>query len=536
MAGDRMTRQDRDLGAFHQLRLWLTEAPLTERRSVALAIVVIVALLTWAAVPFGSDHSRIQLGQSRSGVGPGAPESSGSAGPGGGVGGGSPASNGTFAPGAGGATPGGLAGAGPSNEGSASSGDSQAGGPGPAGSRCGPLTNTDKGVSAAEILIGVDIVDLGQLNGTLNLPTYQEQQNAYNAIFAYYNQNGGAQCRKLVPKYYDDMIADPTSEQNDCLQMAQDGVFAVLNNFFNFQTINCVAQQHIPNVWYTPPHAPTLKQFYPYILSDAANYDRVIRNYVLGAKQEGFFAGLRKLGILEETCYPDENTDIAKDLAEAGIKSSQIDIYNYGCPAATDSPPQDQQAVLQFQRDGVTHVMNVAYQLVTGFAQAENTQDYHPKLAIMEDAEMSAFASQNPPPASSFDGTLGITTDQVGATTTPGVAVSPATALCTQILAKIGYPGPTQDPHQSLAGTLYGSGCAVIKFLIAAIQNDTPLVRTGLPAGIARAGKVDLSYPAGPMNITSASDPTGGQYWRADRWSSACECWHVVDQTFHDSF
>jgi len=381
----------------------------------------------------------------------------------------------------------------------------------------------------------VVIPDLGSLGGAEGLPSFQQQQSAFNAIFDSYNQSGGVQCRKLVPKYYDDMVLDASGEHADCLQMVQDGVFAVVNNLYNPQESTCVAQQHIPNVWYTPPHTGAERQFYPYLLSDFTNYDRLIKDYVFGAKEAGFFTGMHKLGILEQSCFPDEDTDIAASLSAAGIPDSQIERYNYGCPGVIAPPSDSQAAVLQFKRDGVTHVMNVTT-YVTNFGQSAGQQDYHPKIALMEDGVMSGMTSQNPAPDPSFEGTLGVATDQIGAATTPGVAVSPATTACAKILAKIGYPPPTQSARQGLAGTLAGNACAIMTVLVAAMRADVPLVRTGLAQALAGAGQLDLSYPAGPFNVTNPADPSGGQYYRTARWSSGCTCWHVIDQTWHKGF
>lgn len=397
---------------------------------------------------------------------------------------------------------------------------------------CGSLTATDKGVTASQVTVGILLPDAGPVNSYVGIPSQSAFQTAYNAIISHFNQAGGVQCRKIVPKYYDDNVIDSSSEQATCLQVQQDGVFAVLNNLNTPAETTCLAQRAIPNLWYTPAHGPSVRQFYPYLLSDAPNYDRLIHKYVVGAQQEGFFTGMKKLGVLEETCFPDENSDIAADLAAIGIGSSQIDIYNYGCPVAVDTPDQDQEAALQFEKDGVTHVMNTAYTYITNFAQAAQNQGYRPQMAVMEDGALGAIAHESsPPPPSSFDGALGITWDQIGAESTPGVALSPATAVCAGILAKIGDPAPTAKG--SAAGALYGDGCAIVSVFVSAADHDVPLVRTGLAAGVVRAGSLDLSYPVGPMNATSATDPTGGQYWRADRWSSSCGCWHVIDPRWH---
>ena len=540
---------------FLQFRMWLRRGPRSERLLAAGSALVVVGLLCWLMVP--------ALTRSGSGSGNATSVASGSS-AGGGSTTGSAITGGTVspaitAPGSAptrSATSASLAAAGAASTAGAASASivsasggssavtlpstgsaggntlSPSSGSTQAGPACGSNTATDKGVTSSQVTVGILLPDAGPVNSYVGIPSQSAFQTAYNAIIAHFNQAGGVQCRKIVPKYYDDNGLDSSSEQATCLQIVQDGVFAVLNNLNTPAETTCLAQHAIPNIWYTPAHGPNVRQFYPYLLSDAPNYDRLIANYVVGAQQEGFFKGMKKLGILEETCFPDENRDIAADLAGIGIGSSEIDIYNYGCPVAVDTPDQDQEAALQFEKDGVTHVMNTAYTYITNFAQSAQNQGYRPQMAVMEDGALGAIAHESsPPPPSSFDGALGITWDQIGAESTPGVGLSPATAVCAGILAKIGDPAPTAKG--SAAGALYGDGCAIVSVFVSAADRSVPLVRTGLAAGMVRAGPLDLSYPVGPMDATSATDPTGGQYWRPDRWSSSCGCWHVISPQWH---
>jgi len=382
-------------------------------------------------------------------------------------------------------------------------------------------------VTADSITVGVVIVDLGQLNPALGIPTFQDQQKLYTALFDFYNKQGGVQCRKLVPKFYQDNVTDPSAEHATCLQIEQDGVFAVLNNLDNPQEFNCVSQRHVPDVFYTSPHTPTMHQYAPFVLAAPPDYDRLIKDYVVGAQQLGLLTG-KKIGILEQTCYAEENTDIETDLAAIGFPSNKLSRYNYGClTTATDTPDQDQSAALQFQRDGVNVVLATQRGAVTGFAQSAQNQGYRPKYVIMNDQLMSLIADNSTPPPSSFDGAVAITTDAEGSSNTPGSQPSPATLECTKQTAALGFP-PPDDQHR-LAGQLYGSGCDVTKIFVAAASHAPTLERTSLARGLAAAGALDLSYPGGPMHVTDPNVPTGGQSWRPAQWYSACTCWKVTD-------
>jgi hypothetical protein len=524
---------------FFQFRLWLQRGPTTERALVIVSTAVVLALLVWVSIPTGqSPESSLAVGGpagSTTGqqAGPGAVQGPGaSAAPGqtGGATAGSGAVGGTGGPGGGGTGPRTTGGAAP---GTTSGGTSTNGNTAksPTSTGCSDAASNEVGVTSKQILLGVILLDLGQLNSFVGIPSQDDQKKAYNAIFASYNSKGGVRCRALVPKYYADNPLDASGEQATCLQIVQDKVFAVLNNLGGSQSLTCLPQRKVPGIWYTPPTTVVMKQFSPYIISHMPDYDRLIKDYVVGAKRYKFFDAMNKLGIIEMSCVDDQNKAIAKELAAIGIHKDQIDIYDYGCPTAVSSPDQDQAAALQFQRNGVTHVMNTAYTYITNFASAAEKQNYKPHYAIAEDGAMAAIAYTRPPPVNSFDQTLAVTSDQVGAENTKGVTVSPATLECSKLMKSIGLATPTTPGAE--AGALYGNGCAVTKLFAAAVTNAPTLNRTSLTVGVSRAGELDLSYPPGPMHVTSPSVPTGGQWYRGARWYTSCQCWRVIDKVFH---
>ena len=534
---------------FLQFRMWTRRGPASERLLAAVTGVLLIGLLSWAFVPSGQPHSTtvasgfstvpaagsgvgagpstgpaVASGAAASGAaGPGASSgSAGSAASGGTVPGSSPAPGVTAAAGgSGGPTP--AAAATPGSSGSTRT-PTKVVAP---GACSGARTSTDKGVTANQITVGVLLPDLGQLNPALGLPSAADQEKMFNAVFAAVNKSGGAACRTLVPKFYDDSVADASSEQATCLQIQQDGDFAVLQNLYNPQEFNCLAQRGIPNMFYTSPHTPDMNKFFPYVMGLQPDYDRLIKDYVFGAQKLGLLNG-QKIGILEQTCYPEENTDIQADLSAVNMKVASV--YNYGCVtsgAAPDTPDQDQAAALQFRGAGVTLVLQTARGTVTDFAQAAQAQSYDPKYVMMNDQSMSLVADSSTPIPSSFDGAIAITTDQEGASNTPGAVPTAATQACTKIAQSVGEP-PPDDQHR-LAGQLDGNACAEVTAFVAALDHITQPVRTGLANGLAAAGTVDLSSPAGPMDVTNAHDPTGGQEWRPAAWHTSCSCWMVTN-------
>jgi hypothetical protein len=522
------------LTPFLAFRSWLVGGPRRERVGAAAVLVPLLALIAWAAVP-GPARPDTALATEPSGGGTAAP--SGIA----------PASGqsatkaqaaraaaagGSAAAGRGAATVGRASGA--VGRSSAPGGaQTSVGGQGSTSSSCGRTGATDTGVTAKAVTVGIVVVDLGAASGTINLPTVEDQQKAYNAAFADLNARGGIRCRKVVLKYYSDNPLDASAEHSSCLQMVQDRVFVVMNNLFSTSEQTCIAKNHIPNVWYTPPHTPDLAKYAPYILSWQADYDKLIHHYINGANGLAFFKGMKKVGVLMGSCYPDENTAVIKELHAAGVPDSKISTFNFGCTGApVETPDQDQAAVLQFQRDGVTHVVNVSYGAVTGFSNAADQQGYDPEFAMMEDGAATAIQSGTTKPGDSFDKALLISTIQTGARTTPGYRYSAATQRCAKLMSKAGI----STPQGSDNGQFFGLACVNALLLEEAAGNASDLVRTQLAGGLVRAGTFDVSYPAAPITLTDPSRPTAGQTWRPSRWDKGCDCWHVTSTRFRGDF
>ena len=510
---------------FRGFRSWLRSGPRAERSLTGVAGLALLALLVWASVPTVAPTERTTLGGAgpATGVAPGATTAT----PSGtrGSTGGACASTGCPAT-SGGGTGGTGSGAGTTG----SSGATAVGATGTTGSAssgCGAPGATDQGVTATTITVGIVVVDLGAASNALALPSADDQRKAHTAVFNDLNRRGGVLCRKLVPHFYTDSTLDASEEHSLCLQMAQDKLFAVFNNLFNTSEQTCIAKQKIPNVWFTPPHTPDVRTYAPYILSWQGDFDRLIHQYVAGAKALGFFTGMSKLGILEGTCYPDENAALVRELRGAGIDPGKASVFNYGCPvsSAAPNPQADQQAALQFQRDGVTHVVNVAYGNDSYVAAAADQQGYHPKFAKMEDASATGLESASQKPPKSFDGTLLITTIQTGAPHTPGYVFNAPTQQCTKLLASQGLPAAYAPGLNSLLGI----ACVDGALLVAMAEHAPALTRTALAAGLSRVGRLDLAFPAGPIHVTDASVPTGGQLARPGVWVAACECWHLTD-------
>jgi hypothetical protein len=390
---------------------------------------------------------------------------------------------------------------------------------------------TATGVTASTVKIGYINYDLANAGPLIGLPTPQQDQAQFKALIDYYNAHGGIQCRKIVASYYNDTLTD-TTEHSDCLQAQQDGIFAMVFDFFTPQERPCLPAAGVPQFGISPAPRSLVQQYYPYDLSWREDENRLVRDYVFGSNKYGWFKGMGKLGVLDSTCYPEYSTELYNDLAMIGIPKSSISIYNYGCPTETATPDQNNEAVVQFKLAQVTNVMSVYYDGTPGFAQQAQAQSYQPKYDIMDDNTWSLIQDANPPDSTNLNGAFGITKIEDGAEHYSTYPWNAATTQCMAIDKSSGVGSPTQIGVTAL----YGAACAAVQLLVDSANATVPLVRNGLARGMAALGALQLSYPAGPSVFNDAANPTGDQYYRAGVYNSSCQCFRFVDGTFQPQF
>jgi hypothetical protein len=514
---------------FLNFRSWLRSGPAGERVLTGVVAVVLVSLLAWASTPAArSSSGSVAAGALvTDGAQPATGAAAAPAGPGSAAV--APAGTANRTAAVAGVTAPAATGVGSASGVSPGAGGSSVG-TGTTGSaavtnHCGAPGATDVGVTATTITIGVIVVDLGQASNLIAVPSADDQKKAHTAVFNQINKNGGVLCRKLVPKFYTDGVFDTSQEHAQCLQMQADKVFAVFNNLFNTSEQTCIPKAKIPNVWYTPPHTPDVRMYSPYILSWQPDFDQLIHQYVFGAKAQGYFSGMKKLGILTQTCYPDEFPALKKELSAAGIDPAKASVFDYGCSQSPQSPQSDQAAVLQFKRDGVTHIVNVHYNNDANFSIAADQQNYFPRFAHMEDASATAIETGSTKPGKSFNNTLLISTIQTGAAHTPGYRFNKPTQDCTKLLAANGLP----SAYSAGVAALFGIACIDGALFKAMAERMPVLRRNQLAVAMTKLGALDLAYPGGPINVTNAKIPTGGQLARPGVWQSSCNCWKVTD-------
>jgi hypothetical protein len=526
---------------FLQFRLWLRRAPRSERALAAAATALVLSLAGWLLVPPSSNNADANAAL---GTQPGQPLS---------------ATPGATAPASPGASlpPGATCAPGPGSQTVTSSGNSGAGGvPAPGASAgggtqsgtdgsggCTSPPGSDQGVSDTQIKVAVILINLvGQAgNSAFGLPPPDTQRKWFQDVIDATNASGGVACRKIAPLFYQGNPADASNLQQLCLQITQAKPFMVID--LGAYTVNpdiatCYPKAGLPFRTTTPLPASQVEQYYPYMFSTTIAEMRY-RNAVFGLKQRGFFSnGFKKLGVVYRDCVQQIPGQFFSWLKQAGVPSSAVVSYNFGCPSSGFASPSDiQAAILKFKQAGVTHMTEFED---TGdfpnFTNIAQQQGFTPKWGIPDDGVIATSYGSQHPNYQNIANAIAITDSRYGEEKTPGYVPSAGSKACNDIFK----PAGDGTVHSQSAG-LGGLMCNDIWLFKAAVEHARAMSRTELAGGLQAARSVEFSYPDGPNTFepnqfTGSKVTYGDQFWRVDQFLPSCNCWHVVDSTFHGSF
>jgi len=295
----------------------------------------------------------------------------------------------------------------------------------------------------------------------------------------------------------------------------------------------CFPQHRIP---YFGGFFLTTKQtqvYYPYLFN-LANYDHLYRDTILGFHDRGAFdpsKGFKKLGFIYRSCHRELVTQEFAALHQAGVQDSQISSYDFGCPSAFASPSDLQAAILQFRRDGVSHVTGVyVYGDLANFTNVAQQQNFKPQYVLADEGIIAiSYGNLRPNPANVANA-LAITVGRYAEEKTPGLQPTPGTAACDAILKAHGLKSTYESDPQ------VGNMCNVFWMIKAGAENAPVLSNETLAIGLQRAKSIDFSYPNAPNDFSGPKVTTGGQFWRTTQYFSECNCWRVIDPTFRPNY
>jgi len=535
---------------YLQLRLWWQRASSGDRLGATLALVVVVALASWAIVPTSSNHHATRVRA--------AADSSAAANASGGVAGAAAGATEAASPTAAGNTAGATTAAGATSSGSATSGGTTSravaatsGGQGASGgSGAAPGAATGKtclatpkgavGITDKTVLLDLAVLDLaGPIgNSAANQASADDLVKMAQALIADVNARGGLACRTATGKFYKVNPIGPDQGRNACLQIIQDkpGLAIDAGGFaFPQSAYACIPQQKIPLIsasWILTSEAT---KFAPYLGSPVGDLGTVMRDAALGLRDLGWFdpaKGFKKLGLLDDECAPEVNKQLDDALAKAGISGAKVSKYSFACPSGGfASPAEMAQAVSQHRTAGVTHVIPL-----TGggsfkaYAAAAQSQGFHPQYAFTDyqGAVITAGTAAGPD-ANSIDGTLDMSTGKFGMETTPGFPIDAPTKRCQAVAVKAGLPATI---------AFHGGGglCSLMWTAEAAFDNAQELTPSTILPGLFRAGPVPMAWPEADATFRAPSKFYGADTWWPIKFHADCSCWHVMDPKRRPSY
>ena len=529
---------------FQQFRLWSRRAPVGERVAAGTAAAVVLALLIWVLVPAGKKNTSLNAGAGATGATPTTAEqtaTSTSVAAGAQPGAGPAASAAPAAASTGNATKAakastsGGAGAGAVTTTTAGGTARQAAAASTGAAGCVSPPGSDQGVSASQIKIAITLVNIvGPAgNSYFGVPTTDEQQQDYQQVLDSINASGGAACRKLVAQFYTVNPADQSDQQQKCLDIVQAAPLFVLDagGYFSSAAANCYPQHQIPFMGTGLLATAQRDQFYPYLFG-ITTMEPLYHNTVQALQQRGFFTagnGFQKLGLIYRSCWPQVVQEVIGWLQQAGVSSAQLVTYDVGCPQQFANPSDLQQAILKFSAAGVTHVSTVQFTAdFANFTTIAQQQGFKPKYGIPDDGIVPTSYGTTHPDYTNIADAIAIAADRYGEEHTPGLAPTGATQKCDAIYKAKGRPPVYQQPVG-----FGGVACDQLWEVAAAMSHAPSLQRTSMADGLRATKSLDLSYPRGPADFSAPKTTTGGQFWRPLQFFAACNCWKVLDATFH---
>jgi hypothetical protein len=185
------------------------------------------------------------------------------------------------------------------------------------------------------------------------------------------------------------------------------------------------------------------------------------------------------------------------------------------------------QAVLSFQRAGVTHVTSAAFQAdIPRFTDHAKQQGFKPRYGMPDEGILSISGGARRADPENFADALAVTLGREGEQRTAGMSPTAGTQKCDAYRKAAGLSTTWQQ------GATAGSACNQVWMLRDALGKAPNLDTRALQAGLQATKSLDFSFPHGPSDFTGPRVTTGGQFWRIAQFGRECACWRVVQRDF----
>jgi hypothetical protein len=508
------------MSPFQEFRLWARKAPVGERTITGIAAVVAVVLVGWLLVPGGRSGSS-------DGVAAGTVSAAGAAGVG------TTQATSAAAPGAAGSvSPTGGAGQSTGAAAGASAAPAAGGSAGAATAQSGCPTGSATGASGSTVKLAFGVTNIvGPVaNSAFGIATPDEQKAGFQAAIDGVNAEGGIGCKKIAPSFYDINPINQSDLEQKCRDISDSGVFAFLDSgsYTTYPAVECFGQRKLPYFGGYFGNVDRLGRNYPYLFN-LNQLDATYRNALLAFRDMKTFDpanGFKKLGFVYRNCDGPLVAATHRWIKE--VVGDAVSDYTVGCPAVLALESDIQQAILQFKRDGVTHVFTLGMLGdMSAFTRDAKGQNTTWKYTIADDGLISiSYGSQAPDP-DNFANAVSIVTNRGAEERTPGMTRTPGTQHCDKYLAAEKLQSTWALP------AAFGNMCNQLWMIKAAVESAGVWRQDALAAGLQKHGSIDFSYPQGPNDFASVPrTTTGGQFYRVAQFYSDCKCWKLTQRDF----
>lgn len=410
----------------------------------------------------------------------------------------------------------------------------------------GPIPSKGKGWDAQYVDVGVitnqDISDFAQTIGVNSLDGGNQQKDA-EAIIADLNAHGGLYGRKIRGLYYDVKTTTDreTSAQAACFYFTQDHpviaviVAAVENDTDSFRS--CVRKSNTVTLaggaqpfddkvfndlqgWYNQMSLASWNTFGPALIRQL-QAQKYFTGWNTATGQAGPAAV--KVGIL--TLDDPQSHRIVSLLQQqlSGLHLAPPDVFY------ANNQGDLQAAVLRFQADNVTHVLDTD-QFLFAFMNNANSQHYRPRYGIGS-PNAPGLLLQGTVPAQQLIGAVGLgyfPTLDVDAQHDPGTAIAGA-ASCRAALARHGVTYPDNKRFALLYEYVL---CDAFNLITSAASEGGGLTGDDMRIGIGRAGgalRSASTFTSG-LSPTVRAEPIAG---RPLAYDAGCNCFRYTGPVTH---
>ena len=390
-------------------------------------------------------------------------------------------------------------------------------------------TASDRGVTPDTIKIGVTRLDLNAVTRAGFAPYLREDdEQAIKAFIDAINQAGGINGRRLVPVIAKVDPLNTGDQRAKCIHLTEvEKVFAVIDvdAYIDEAGQSCFTVEHqTPYIHSAALGANFMRKGFPFDVTVQPDFNRILVNTILGARDAGFFEGSAKVGLLTDdsaaSALDDRDRGVRALLHQVGVPDSRISEFRLSADA-TQAQSQTAQAVLQHKAANVTKVLPLTvYISVQTYLSNADAQSFRPQYWSTDFQGLSYDVVTTQFSPTQWDRTRAVTTTKNGELAAGRPLSDPAKA-CSKVLTDHGMPPVTGYTGDSVILAY----CDLINLFVAAMRNaGTNPTRVDWGKAVASVGELPVALYDRAI-YDRPGKVSGGDSIALIEWRKECKCW-----------